>query len=359
MTGESEAIHKPMASAAECNLRKRTLMTETYFAAFRAMVDFINGLHPFEELDKDNYKTLMLVDFPGYDSLKENHLDQLLINFGNEKFFENLFINHTSEKECKLFETEGQRRIAKEFRMDPVAANLVKYFENQEGLGGFFKFLSSVSQSSRMESQWNECYKSFCRDFIAQKNKQHLSEVFLQNAKEKGEMKGVINTFILGHSFYPVTYQTSDLLLDDRNTKLEPYFLDVLKKKNEGMSKIFEAYRTWIKDSKKHESLGQQFNFEFNQFQQQVSAAGGLNFVFNIRFETPDNPDEFNQTIVIPQLQKLGVVKYLNKRKEYFPVRIGFKEFCSKFMIMCLKVNEFFLELNTKNFKEWRKLTTE
>lgn len=264
----------------------------------------INSLHPFDDLSDNNFKTLNLLDFTGYDALPTNGLEQLLINLGNEKYSDSIFINFQVEREKKFMEEQGFKRFASEVNLLEPNTSLIRVLESKEKPIGLLSLLSSISLSSRYEKNPKVAYKGFVTDIHTKlfKNSGHITQ----------KMKRVADEFIINHSFYKVEYDPTDFITLDRNSKLEDYFLRAVSEKGRSLARLLITYKEMINDDRK-ESLSDLFTYNSDSLKK-VIAQSDVNYIFNIRANDTMEEEVFDQNVVIPQLKKLSRIDFTRYR---------------------------------------------
>lgn len=318
---------------------------ELYAALHEFLVVKVNSLRPFDDKIAQEVKTINLLDFTGYDSLPNNSLEQLLINLGNEKFSNTLFMVPQFQKEKKFMEDEGFRRFANEVQLLESNSSLIKILESKEKPKGLLSVLTTNSLSKRYETNPKTVYKTFLTDIHDKlfKNSDHISRKVKKNADE----------FIINHSFYKVEYDPVSFLDQDRNMKLEQYFMEILSQRVPMFSRILNPYKERTQESK-NESLGDVFVYQTNQLQKELGNTD-IHYVFNIRAN--NEGEDFDGHVVIPQLKKFYIEEYLENLKNNFPIRIEYKVFCKKYLELLPTENRFYHQLKADPKTNWRSVT--
>lgn len=267
----------------------------------------INSLYEYDDLTDKNFKTLNLMDFTGYDALPKNGLEQLLINLGNEKYSDSIFINLQVQKEKKFMEDEGFKRFASEVHLLEPNTSLIKILESKEKPIGLLSLLTSIALSSRCEKNQKVAHKAFVTDIHTKlfKNSDHITQ----------KMKRVADEFIINHSFYKVEYDPTDFIDLDRNLKLEDYFLGAVSQKEGKLVKLLKIYKEMV-DDKRKDSLSDLFTYNSDQVKKDI-ANSDINYVFNIRANNEMEEEIFDQNVVIPQLKKLSSSSLFRHRGIY------------------------------------------
>lgn len=315
---------------------------ELYAALHEFLVVKVNALRPYDEKGSPLTKTLNLLDFTGYDSLQNNGLEQLLINLGNEKYSSTLFMVPQFNKEKKFMEDEGFRRFANELQLLESNSSLIKILECKEKPKGLLSVLTTNSMSKRYETNPKTVYKTFLTDVHDKlfKNSDHITRKMKKNAEE----------FVFNHSFYKVEYDPTAFLDHDRNHKLEPFFTNTLAKKAPVFARMLEPYKERIHESK-NESLGDVFIYQTNQLQKEIGHTG-IHYVFNVRAN--NGGEDFDGSVVVPQLKKFYIEDFLENMKKFYPIRIEYQIFCKKYLELLSTENRFYPQLAVDTRTSWR-----
>jgi myosin heavy subunit len=319
-----------------------SIARELYWGLIEFLVVKVNSLRPYDDKLANDSKTLNLLDFTGYDSLPNNGLEQLLINLGNEKYSNTLFMVPQFQKEKKFMEDEGLRRFASEVKLLESNSSLIKILESKDKPKGLLSVLTTNSLSKRYETNPKTVYKTFLTDVHDKlfKNSDHITRKVKKTADE----------FVFNHSFYKVEYDPIAFLDQDRNTKLEPYFMENLAERFPIFSRILEPYKERTLESK-NESLGDVFVFQTNQLQKDLTSSD-IHYVFNIRAN--NGGEDFDGNVVIPQLKKFYIEDFLENTRLSYPIRIEYKIFCKKYLELLTTENRFYPQLKSDPKTNWR-----
>jgi myosin heavy subunit len=318
----------------DCNARKTAIVRELYVALVEYVLYKINHIRPYEEHNHADSKGFYLLDFPGYDSLPINNLEQLMINLGNEKVYENLFASQLISQEKRILEEEGLKRFALDLPNLDLNSGLVKILESRDRPTGLLKLITTVSQNKRTEAKPKEAYKGLIAD---------IAKSYQKTSYFVHKIKKVADEFSIVHSFYKVEYDPSQFIEMDKNLKLDPYFLDLVSSRNEDLKQVFRSYISKLENDR-GDSLGDQYYFEMQSLEKELSMAN-LSYIFNLRVTEKMTPNNFNPAIIIPQVQKFGLEAYLKFKKRTYPIRIEYPVFCRKYLELNTHENRFFADL--------------
>ncbi|XP_069703097.1 unconventional myosin-XIX-like isoform X2 [Periplaneta americana] len=109
---------KPAGNVEECNTRRDCLMRFLYERLFRWIVSTINANI---KVENGNFKELGILDIYGFEMFENNSLEQLCINYANERL-QHFFVENVLMEQKRILQDEG------------LEAEVASYYENQERL---------------------------------------------------------------------------------------------------------------------------------------------------------------------------------------------------------------------------------
>ncbi|XP_053131313.1 LOW QUALITY PROTEIN: unconventional myosin-XIX-like [Hemicordylus capensis] len=114
--GKQQQVFKKLCSKAECEMRRDCLARVVYAKLFDWLVAVINGSIYADRSVWSNF--IGLLDVYGFESFPENHLEQLCINYANEKLQQH-FVAHFLKAQQEEYAAEG------------LAWSFISYQDNQ------------------------------------------------------------------------------------------------------------------------------------------------------------------------------------------------------------------------------------
>jgi myosin heavy subunit len=328
----NEAGFKVLTTA-DCIVRKEVLTKCLYESLFYW---FVHRQKDLEVIDpKGQYETIGILDISGFEMLSTNSLEQLLINYMNERA-QKMFTSSYFDEEKALFEKEGLSKYILDFRPSSNE-EVMRVIDNPKGQHkGAFQALEDALKSFRGDA-------SFLVNLVeAQKN----SPLFSKSLKKN-------DRFTIYHSCYPVEYTVKDFV-EKIKDELPSNLLALMSKSNPIVGKILEETLKLALDNNKMINLCESFKRGINELMEDLEKSR-CNFVRCIKPNNSKAAGVWDMPLVMNQIKFLGIKDFLIMKKKMFPLRIDYKEFCKKYLEINTSVNEMYYELEAKpytNFKE-------
>jgi myosin heavy subunit len=286
----------------------------------------------------ENYESIGILDISGFEVLNVNSLEQLCINYSNEKA-QKLFTTSYFSEEKTLFESEGLAKYLSDF--NPTNnEEVMRVIDNpKNNPSGVMQLLQSVSKSKRGDS-------SFLIEAASSlKNTPLFSKSKLKNDR-----------FTIYHSSYPVEYNIKDFV-EKCKDELPTNIFTLIDKSNPKMGAIISKTLQRAKDNKRMLDYLDEFKAGIQTLLNDL-AVSRCNFIRCIKPNCEKKADKWDMPLVLNQLKFLGMKDFLTLKKKLYPLRIDYKEFCKKYLELNYKVNDLYFELEMKpstNFKELAK----
>lgn len=284
---------------------------------------------------KKPYESIGILDISGFEMLTINSLEQLCINFCNERA-QKLFTSSYFDEEKSLFEKEGLSKYILDFK-PTTNEEIMRVVDNSKGIPkGIFQGLEDTIKSNRGDGSF------LVNVSDALKNSPLFSKNRLKNDK-----------FTIYHSCYPVEYTVKDFVEKGRD-ELPANILVMMDKNNPKVKLILSKTIQAGLDNNK------MFNY-IDQFKNGISnlindlERSRCNFMRCIKPNTSKEAGKWDTSLILNQMKFLGVKDYLTMKKSMYPLRIDYKEFCKKYLELNHHINEMFYELENKqttNFKD-------
>ena len=272
----------------------------------------------------DERRSIGVVDIFGFEVFQTNSLEQLCINFTNEKL-QKLFTKFVFEETIRAYEADG------------IQADAISYVDNQQLLtmfdvpkGGMWMLLAEES-SVPGGSDKNFTTKVF--DTHGKKPKKGEPDALISTAKGVSRADG----FELKHFAGPVVYSTTGWLDKNKDPLSADLTIMMQGAKNPTLAKLF-APEPPSAGGKKIKSS--QFKSVIDTFRKQLGSmcdtleASRLHFVRCIKPNDRKKPNAWEEEVVLRQLRCSGVLDALRVARTGYPDRLSFAEFAGPYRIL-------------------------
>ena len=307
----SRTIGKTVLSSrldlADCCVQRDSLAGFLYQKLFKWIYFTINS--KFSPITSDTY--IEILDVCGWESLPTNSLEQLFRNHTNEKLHnfvaESLFRSKSNVNSREIHYTDNQE--------------ILNILENQSS--GVFKVIDE------------NCFQKLNKETLSQLLQKKLrgNEYFDCNVKE--------DSFTIYHLAMPVKYSCEGFRsknFDEVNAEIETC---CISSSNYLIQQIFAiAARSGGKlATSKHLK-------EVNSLLQKLRSED-CQFIYCVRSNERQEPWNFNQRLVLRQVQMCSLIDYLALLRKYTKIKFNHKEFAGKYKDL-LRNNA-----NTREIKEF------
>lgn len=289
---------------------------------------------------KTKYHTLGLLDMSGYEVLSTNSLEQLAINYCNERT-QKLFTSSYFDQEKALFDKEGLSKYVSEYQLT-TNEDVIRAIDNPKNQPkGIFQVLDEVVKSNRTDG-----------GFIVSITESLKNSPVYEKSKVKNDK------FKIEHSSYSVEYTVKDFV-EKAKDELPYNLLSMICKSKPGIGKLLAKAEAEAIDSTKMINFVDNFKAGMSSLLQDLERSRCY-FVRCIKPNQDKQAQTWDMNLVFNQIRYLGVKDYLVMKKRLYPLRIDYKEFCKKYLELNSDINELFPELDAKSstdFKEIAKKT--
>uniref|UniRef100_A0A667ZYQ8 Myosin XIX n=1 Tax=Myripristis murdjan TaxID=586833 RepID=A0A667ZYQ8_9TELE len=304
-----QSVLKP-CSQSECSVRRDCLAKLIYAQLFEWLVTFINNSICADNSIWCNF--IGLLDVYGFECFPVNNLEQLCINYANEKLQQH-FVAHYLRAQQEEYVSEG------------LEWSFVKYQDNQNCLD-----LIEGSPTSIFSLLNEECRLNRVSD--AKKFRGRLEKELCDNANISWDKYSQEAHFTVAHYAGKVNYQIDGMM--EKNKDPVPRELIALLQKSENplLHQIFAD-----KDTENAKSKGLSKVTVVSKFKNSLESLMKI-----LHTTTPHytrcikpNPDckplTFQKEEVIIQLKACGIVETIHISAAGFPIRIPFKSFIQRY----------------------------
>ncbi|XP_031713228.1 unconventional myosin-XIX isoform X2 [Anarrhichthys ocellatus] len=304
-----QSLLKP-CSRAECSVRRDCLAKVIYAQLFDWLVTFINNSICADKSTWCNF--IGVLDVYGFECFQINNLEQLCINYANEKLQQH-FVDHYLRAQQEEYVSEG------------LEWSFVKYQDNQRCLDllegspvGVFSLLNEESRLNRVSD--------------ANTFRVRLEKELCVNANISWDKFSKVPHFTVAHYAGKVNYQIQGMVEKNKDP-VPPELTELLQKSdNPLLHQIFAD-----KETKNSTTKGLSKVTVVSKFKNSLESLMKI-----LHTTTPHytrcikpNPDckplIFKKEEVIMQLEACGIVETVHISAAGFPIRIPFKSFMQRY----------------------------
>ena len=286
----------------------------------------------------ENIKHIGLLDIFGFECYDYNSLEQLCINYSNEKI-QQLYLQDFFESEIEEFKREGLGD----------RSNLIKYKNNQHIIdlletapSGLFLKLDDCSFQNKPDEYFIDV----------------LKKEFLKNKTIKlPRLKKDFNITI-SHSQKDVVYNITNFVVKNKDELKNTMIKMMINSKDENIQKIFFSFLQTDELKKELEELSKptikknslflsgKFRKEINELIKEIKSCE-CNYIRCLKPNEEKKPFYVVPSLLFNQIQYLGIFDTIRVRKEGYPSRKEYKGFSQQFNL----IYPHFLKLNDSNSK--------
>jgi len=292
----------------EALINKNIFIKELYDKLFKCIVNKLNESleNKKNQYHEGNLFYIGLLDIFGFECFDNNSLEQLFINYTNEKL-QQIFIADVFKSDEKEFKDEGLESYLNKIKFSDNQSVIELMDNDNKTKFGIFQIIDD--KCLMMASDDDSLYCDIIKKF--EKN-----ELFKFSKIKK-------NYFKIIHTAKTVEYNTNGFILKNRD-KIEISLLEIMQSTyliNWNMMENLE------KDKDKF--LGLKFRIDITKLIKELKSCKR----HYIRCLKPNEPRLKNVLIpcyVFNQIRYLGILDSIRIRKENFPKRINYKDFFIK-----------------------------
>jgi alpha-tubulin suppressor-like RCC1 family protein len=313
-----------------------TLARELYNRNFNWIIKRLNKTLFPKTFDETSFLTIGILDIFGFEIFKFNSLEQLFINFANERL-QGLYIDYIFKNECKIFTEEGLGEYT----------SLIVYKDNKPVIDtlesaklppGVFDLLDQMSNTNKTD-----------KEFFEGVQKAHKTSPFIAYPKIFKDARDY--NFSIKHTARDVTYYVSDFV--DKNTEeLQTALVDGLKTAQEDVYGIFAEtlclppeQTTEMAATNRKVTLSMKFRKSMDELIRQLASCN-CHFVRCLKPNEIKKADFWNPLLVLQQIRYMGLLDSLKIRKNSFPFRYTYAGFFEIFQDLDVSVN------GARNFRD-------
>ncbi|KAM4620654.1 unconventional myosin-XIX [Polymixia lowei] len=316
-----QSVLKP-CSQAECSVRRDCLAKVIYAHLFEWLVTFINN-----SMCADNNSTwcnfIGLLDVYGFECFQNNNLEQLCINYANEKLQQH-FVAHYLRAQQEEYVLEG------------LEWSFVKYQDNQGCLdlieGSPTSLFSLLNEESRLN-----------RPADAGKFRVRLEKELRDNANISWDKFSKEPHFTVAHYAGKVNYQIEGMMEKNKDP-VPPELINLLQKsENPLLHQVFADKETENQTTyglSKVVTVVSKFKSSLESLMK-ILHNTAPHYTRCIKPNPDCKPLTFKKEEVIMQLEACGIVETIHISAAGFPIRVPFYGFIQRYGLLTLQTSLF------------------
>ncbi|KAG8520231.1 Unconventional myosin-XIX [Galemys pyrenaicus] len=311
--GRQQQVFRKPCSQAECDTRRDCLAKLVYARLFDWLVSVINSSI---YADADSWATFIgLLDVYGFESFPDNSLEQLCINYANEKL-QQYFVAHYLRAQQEEYAVEG------------LEWSFVSYQDNQTCLdlieGSPISICSLINEECRLN-----------RPSSAAQLQTRIESALASNPCLRHNRLSREPSFVVAHYAGPVQYHTAGL------DPVPPELTRLLQQSQDPLLKVL--FPTDPKEKSQEEPSGQsrapvltvvsKFKASLEQLLQ-VLQSTTPHYIRCIKPNSQGQAQTFHQEEVLSQLEACGLVETIHISAAGFPIRVSHRNFVERYELL-------------------------
>ncbi|CAJ1064409.1 unconventional myosin-XIX [Xyrichtys novacula] len=315
-----QSVLKP-CSQAECSMRRDCLAKVIYAQLFEWLVMFINNSICADESTWCNF--IGVLDVYGFECFYTNNLEQLCINYANEKLQQH-FVAHYLRAQQEEYVTEG------------LQWSFIKYQDNQSCLdlieGSPISVFSLLNEESRLN-----------RTSDARTLRLRLEKELHDNSNISWDKFSKEPHFTVSHYAGKVNYQLQGMVEKNKDP-VPPELIKLLQKSEDPLLRqVFTDKETESPNSKGLNKVTVVSKFKNSlESLMKILHTTTPHYTRCIKPNPDCKPLTFKKEEVIMQLEACGIVETIHISAAGFPIRILYKNFLQRYGLISRHINSKF-----------------
>jgi len=313
----------------ECNVYRNSFAKELYNRLFNWLVKRLNYTVMPQNLRekgkglskiKEDYHHIGLLDIFGFEILELNSLEQLFINYANEKL-QQLYIEYIFKAEEKEFMNEGLKNYLSElnFKDNQHILDMLDKV-NPPGVFQTIDELSSVNSTDTL----------LCDRLVKTYHKPGMAFAIPRMSKE---------SFIVKHTAKDVEYNIENFRAKNKD-ELPKVIEDNMK--NSSLTLVSRIWKGLCLDEDEAEAmspskinprdrfLGYKFRMQMKDLMEELQKCE-CHFIRCVKPNDTKEPGSFIPSLVLRQITYMGIMDTIRIRKEIYPIRRSFQSFYQRY----------------------------
>ncbi|XP_067866420.1 unconventional myosin-XIX isoform X2 [Heterodontus francisci] len=312
--GRQQHIFKKPCSKVECSTRRDCVAKVIYAKLFDWLVKVING-----SICSDSYRWtyfIGLLDVYGFESFPQNNLEQLCINYANEKLQQH-FVAHYLKAQQEEYSAEG------------LAWSFISYQDNQSCLDLIEGNPTSIFSLLNEESRLN-------RLSDANQFKTRLQAALSSNHCMSWNVFSKVPNFIVAHYAGKVNYQIEGMMEKNKDP-VPPELVQLMQKsQNALLMELFPVEEKEDNDNKaqnKAVTVVSKFKGSLESLMHILNCTTP-HYIRCIKPNLDCKPFLFRSEEILSQLEACGIVETINISAAGFPIRVPFEHFLERYGLL-------------------------
>nr|XP_014343082.1 PREDICTED: unconventional myosin-XIX isoform X2 [Latimeria chalumnae] len=313
--GKQHQVFKKPCPKTECITRRDCLAKLIYAKLFDWLVMVINGSICTDSSKWINF--IGLLDVYGFESFPQNNLEQLCINYTNEKLQQH-FVAHYLKAQQEEYEVEG------------LEWSFVSYQDNQSCLD-----LIEGSPTSIFSLLNEECRLN--RPSDASQFQTRIEKALSSNKCVSWDKFSQIPNFAVSHYAGKVSYQIEGMTEKNKDP-VPPELIQLLQRSWDTLlQKLFPVEERGEQEDARAYSKGVTV---VSKFKSSLESLMGIllsntpHYIRCIKPNTNCKPMDFKKEEVLCQLEACGIVETINISAAGFPIRVPYQSFVERYGVM-------------------------
>lgn len=312
-----------------------TIARDIYNRLFNWIVKKLNKTLLPPNPQDPNFLTIGVLDIFGFEIFGKNSIEQLFINFANEKL-QGLYIDYIFKNECRIFEEEGLGQYTSLIEYKDNRPLLIS-LDNVKMPPGVFDLIDQTcSLNKNDETLHSEIMKTH-------KNSNYIG--FPKFAKQL--------SFIVKHTARDVEYLT-DGFVEKNKDELSVFLQAAIDTSHKEVVDIFneinglgisKGQNEEVKKNPKEKYLGYKFRRNMDDLINTLARCY-CHFVRCIKPNEQKKADFWNGQLALMQIRYMGLLDSLKVRKLSYPFRFEYKKFFESYQDLDMGAN------GSKNFND-------
>ncbi|KAM4702387.1 unconventional myosin-XIX isoform 2-T2 [Discoglossus pictus] len=316
ITAGKQQVFKKPCKKSECDTRRDCLAKTIYAKLFDWLVTVVNESICAEPFKWSNF--IGLLDVYGFESFPENNLEQLCINYANEKLQQH-FVTHYLKAQQDEYAAEGLKWSFISYQDNQSCVDLIE--------GSPVSIFSLLNEECRLN-----------RTSDANQLQSRLEKALSHNqciGRDKFSQKP---NFIVSHYAGNVRYQTEDMAEKNKDP-VPPELLQLLQESNDCLlQKLFPGETNKLVNVNAPNraavvTVVSKFKGSLESLMQ-ILHSTTPHYIRCIKPNIECHAMVFKKEEVLSQLEACGIVETINISAAGFPIRISFKSFVERYRVI-------------------------